>query len=105
MNSAVSGGGTDCRWRDYAGSSSASGGWNGCAGAGLLTFCRCSVDFWEAFADSAKVLARTVGLTLTSRDKGTGALAMAGFPYYHLDAYVGELVQEGYRVALLERAA
>ena len=37
-------------------------------------------DFYELFFDDAKTAARTLGLALTSRDKGDDPVPMAGFP-------------------------
>ena len=36
-------------------------------------------DFYELFYDDAKIAARELGLTLTSRDKGENPIPMAGF--------------------------
>ena len=37
-------------------------------------------DFYELFLDDAQTAARTLGLALTSRDKGENPIPMAGFP-------------------------
>ena len=42
-------------------------------------------DFYELFHDDAKTASRTLGLTLTSRDKGENPIPMAGFPYHQLE--------------------
>ena len=60
-------------------------------------------DFYELFHDDAKVAARTLGLALTSRDKGENATPMAGFPYHQLQAYLGKLVAAGLRVAICDQ--
>ena len=60
-------------------------------------------DFYELFRDDAKVAARQLGLALTSRDKKTNPIPMAGFPYHQLDGYLGKLVQSGFRVAVCEQ--
>ena len=39
-------------------------------------------DFYELFFEDAKVAAKVLGLTLTSRDKGENPIPMAGFPYH-----------------------
>ena len=57
--------------------------------------------FYETFEEHAKIAARILGLALTSR----GGLAMAGFPFHHVNSYVAKLVASGYRVALVESAA
>ena len=60
-------------------------------------------DFYELFHDDAKVAAKALGLTLTSRDKKTNPVPMAGFPYHQLDGYLGKLIAAGYRVAVCEQ--
>jgi DNA mismatch repair protein MutS len=69
-----------------------------------LVFVRAG-DFYETFSEHAKVAARVLGLALTSRAKGDGALAMCGFPYHYLDGYVAKLVAAGYRVVIIDQAA
>jgi len=60
-------------------------------------------DFYELFHDDAKTVARVLGLTLTSRDKGENPIPMAGFPYHQLEGYLAKLVRQGYRVAVCEQ--
>ncbi|MFN0055189.1 MAG: DNA mismatch repair protein MutS [Planctomycetales bacterium] len=61
-------------------------------------------DFYELFYDDAKEAARVLGLTLTSRDKGsTNPVPMAGFPYHQLDNYLRRLIQAGFRAAVCEQ--
>jgi DNA mismatch repair protein MutS len=60
-------------------------------------------DFYELFHDDAKVVARVLGLTLTSRDKGENPVPMAGFPHHQLEGYIGKLIRAGYRVAVCEQ--
>ena len=50
-----------------------------------------------------EVAARQLGLALTSRDKKTNPIPMAGFPHHQLDGYLGKLVQSGFRVAVCEQ--
>jgi DNA mismatch repair protein MutS len=59
-------------------------------------------DFYELFHDDAKVAAKALGLTLTSRDK-SNAVPMAGFPYHQLDSYLGKLIKQGHRVAVCDQ--
>src|SRR5688572_32178423 len=47
------------------------------------------------FFDDAKVAAKDLGLTLTSRSKGEGAIPMAGVPVRAIDGYLRRLVQQG----------
>src|SRR3954471_6870030 len=60
-------------------------------------------DFYELFDDDAKIAARTLGLALTSRDKGDNPLPMAGFPYHQLDSYLAKLISAGHRAAICEQ--
>ncbi len=60
-------------------------------------------DFYELFYEDAKVAAKAVGLTLTSRDKGENPIPMAGFPHHQLDSYLGKLIQAGFRAAVCEQ--
>ncbi len=62
-------------------------------------------DFYEAYGDDASALARTVGLRLSMRGKSTAnPVAMSGFPYHQLDAYLGKLRAEGFTVDVVESA-
>jgi DNA mismatch repair protein MutS len=60
-------------------------------------------DFYELFFDDAKLAARVLGLTLTSRDKGENAVPMAGFPYHQLESYLGKLIAAGHRAAVCDQ--
>src|SRR6201990_1831806 len=60
-------------------------------------------DFYELFDDDAKIAARTLGITLTSRDKGDDPLPMAGFPYHQLDTYLAKIISAGHRAAICEQ--
>lgn len=60
-------------------------------------------DFYELFHDDAKVCARVLGLTLTSRDKGENPVPMAGFPYHQLEGYMAKLIRSGHRVAVCDQ--
>ena len=61
-------------------------------------------DFYELFLDDAKVAAKILGLTLTSRDKDSeNPTAMAGFPHHQLDAYLQKLIKAGFRAAVCEQ--
>ncbi len=60
-------------------------------------------DFYELFHDDAKLASRTLGLTLTSRDKGENPIPMAGFPYHQLEGYLAKLIASGYRAAVCEQ--
>ncbi|GAB4140528.1 MAG: DNA mismatch repair protein MutS [Planctomycetaceae bacterium] len=61
-------------------------------------------DFYELFYDDAKIAARILGLTLTSRDKGSAnPVAMAGFPYHALENYLQKLIRAGFRAAICDQ--
>ena len=63
-------------------------------------------DFYEMFDDDAKVAARELDLTLTTRDRGKPKeeqTPMCGVPYHSVDAYIARLVQKGYKVAICEQ--
>ncbi len=60
-------------------------------------------DFYELFFDDAKVASKALGLTLTSRSKGEGAIPMAGVPARAVDGYLRRLVQMGHKVAICEQ--
>ena len=61
-------------------------------------------DFYELFYEDAVVASKAVGLTLTSRDKGSpNPIPMAGFPYHQLDGYLQKLVRAGFRAAICEQ--
>jgi DNA mismatch repair protein MutS len=60
-------------------------------------------DFYELFFEDAKIAARTLGLALTSREKGPEAPPMAGFPHHQLETYLARLIAAGFRVAICEQ--
>ena len=60
-------------------------------------------DFYELFYEDAKTAARTLGLALTSRDKGENPIPMAGFPHHQLDGYLAKLIHAGFRAAVCEQ--
>ena len=59
-------------------------------------------DFYEAFHDDAKVAARVLGLTLTTRCRDN-PVPMVGVPYHYIHRYVADLVAAGHRVAVCEQ--
>ena len=63
-------------------------------------------DFYEMFDDDAKLAAKELDLTLTTRDRGKPEeeqTPMCGVPYHSVDAYIARLVQKGYKVAICEQ--
>ena len=61
-------------------------------------------DFYELFYQDAELAAKLLGLTLTSRDKGSpNPVPMAGFPYHALDNYLQKLIDSGQRAAICDQ--
>jgi DNA mismatch repair protein MutS len=61
-------------------------------------------DFYETFYEDARTCSRVLGLTLTSRDKGSeNPVPLAGVPYHAIDGYLKKMLQAGYRVAVCEQ--
>ena len=60
-------------------------------------------DFYELFHEDAKIAARVLGLSLTSRDKGENPIPMAGFPHHQLDQYLAKIIRSGHRAAICEQ--
>ncbi len=61
-------------------------------------------DFYEMFFEDAKTASKVLGLTLTGRDCGEPERApMCGVPYHSAEGYIGELIQNGYKVAICEQ--
>lgn len=61
-------------------------------------------DFYEMFEDDAKLGARVLGLTLTSRNNGGASeVPLAGVPVKAATEYLRKLVAAGHRVAVCEQ--
>ena len=63
-------------------------------------------DFYEMFDEDAKVAARELDLTLTTRDRNKPKeeqTPMCGVPYHSVDSYIARLVAKGYKVAICEQ--
>jgi len=61
-------------------------------------------DFYETFDNDAKLTAKEMEITLTSREMGKGnRVPMAGIPYHALDNYLARLINRGYKVAICEQ--
>ncbi len=62
-------------------------------------------DFYESFGDDAKVIAKELEITLTSRgrDKEGEDMPLAGIPYHAVDSYLPRLIKKGYKVAICEQ--
>src|SRR4051812_23092742 len=61
-------------------------------------------DFFETFEDDARIIARVLDITLTSREMGRGErLPMAGIPAHAAEAYIGRLLASGFLIAIAEQ--
>lgn len=62
-------------------------------------------DFYEMFFDDAKTGARVLELTLTGRDCGIEGVraAMCGVPHHVVEPYITKLVDNGYKVAIVDQ--
>jgi DNA mismatch repair protein MutS len=61
-------------------------------------------DFYEMFGEDAKVAARELEITLTSREAGEmGRIAMCGVPHHSVEKYIARLIAKGYRVAVCDQ--
>lgn len=62
-------------------------------------------DFYESFGDDAKIIAKELEITLTSRgrDKDGEDMPLAGIPYHAVDSYLPKLIKKGYKVAICEQ--
>jgi DNA mismatch repair protein MutS len=56
-------------------------------------------DFYEAFYEDARVIAKEINLTLTSRQE----IPMCGVPFHTSDAYIDKLIAKGYKIAIAEQ--
>lgn len=62
-------------------------------------------DFYETFGEDAEEASRILQITLTKRSNGAASeVALAGFPYHALEAYLPKLVRAGKRVAICDQA-
>ena len=61
-------------------------------------------DFYEMFEDDAKLAARELDLTLTTRNNGgANRVPLAGVPVKAADEYLRRLLDKGFRVAICEQ--
>lgn len=61
-------------------------------------------DFYETFYEDAQTCSKVLGLTLTSRDKGSdNPVPLAGVPWHAVDGYLRKMLQAGYKVAVCEQ--
>ncbi len=60
-------------------------------------------DFYEMFYEDATVVAKTLNIALTSRQKGSKAIPMCGFPVHAADSYISKLLRAGFKVAICDQ--
>lgn len=61
-------------------------------------------DFYEAFDDDARVLAKELDIVLTSKPMGKNIrVPLAGVPYHSLERHLATLISRGHRVAICEQ--
>ena len=63
-------------------------------------------DFYEMFDEDARLAAKELDLTLTTRDRGKPKqeqTPMCGVPFHSVDSYIARLVQKGYKVAICDQ--
>jgi DNA mismatch repair protein MutS len=61
-------------------------------------------EFYEMFYEDAEIAAKTLGLTLTSRNNGVASeVPLAGVPVKAAGEYLRRLIQQGYRVSICEQ--
>ena len=61
-------------------------------------------EFYEMFYEDAEIAARTLGLTLTSRNNGGASeVPLAGVPVKAAGEYLRRLIQQGFRVSICEQ--
>lgn len=75
--------------------------------AGSILFFRMG-DFYEAFFDDAKLLAKELEITLTGRSETNypgGKIPMAGVPSRAVKPYIAKLLEKNYKVCIAEQMA
>lgn len=61
-------------------------------------------DFYELFAEDAKIASKELSLVLTARECGGGRKTpMCGVPHHAVDNYIARLIKKGYKVAICEQ--
>ena len=61
-------------------------------------------DFYEMFWEDAKLAAKTLGVALTSRNKGAvDEIPMAGVPFHAVENYLRKMIAAGHKVAICEQ--
>src|SRR5215218_3863037 len=63
-------------------------------------------DFYEAFDDDARLLAKELDIVLTSRSMGKDMrVPLAGVPHHVLERHLATLISRGHRVAICEQTS
>ncbi len=63
-------------------------------------------DFYETFEEDARICARELEITLTSKVLGRDfRVPLAGIPYHAVDGYLAKLIAKGFKVAVCEQMA
>jgi DNA mismatch repair protein MutS len=64
-------------------------------------------DFYEAFDEDARILARELDIVLTSRSMGklSERVPLAGVPHFVLEKHLATLISRGHRVAICEQTS
>ena len=60
-------------------------------------------DFYELFFEDAELASRELQLTLTSRSKDDGGVPMCGVPWHAAEAYISQLVEKGFKIAVCDQ--
>src|SRR5258705_11436920 len=61
-------------------------------------------DFYEMFWEDAQLAAKTLGVALTSRNKGSpDEIPMAGVPFHAVEGYLRKMIAAGHKVAICEQ--
>ncbi len=61
-------------------------------------------DFYEAFDDDARLIARELDIVLTSKPMGrSGRVPLAGIPHHSLERHLVTLIARGHRIAICEQ--
>lgn len=65
-------------------------------------------DFYEMFAEDARIASKELDLVLTTRDRGENKseeekIPMCGVPFHAAETYIARLVSKGYKVAICEQ--
>lgn len=61
-------------------------------------------DFYEAFDEDARIIARELDIVLTSKPMGKSLrVPLAGVPHHSLDRHLATLINRGFRIAICEQ--